>query len=143
MDKIHDPYQSVPPSQFSEALGKVDPGSYLRVQIAGEDDFGDPMTTFRLIPVPGGDTGEERMENLGLELYVDGDRAFVDMVAFGSLAADIGFDFDQEIIEISAPVDRWAKEWMWIPGFLLFGLIYMMQKRRREKQEQSLQSATA
>lgn len=83
------------------------------------------------------------MENLGFELFVDGDRAFVDMVAFGSLASDLGFDFDQEIIEVSAPVDRWAKEWMWIPGFLLFGLVYWLQKRRRDRQSESVQSAVA
>lgn len=133
MDKIHDPYQTVPPTEFSEALMQVDQGSYLRVQIAGEDDYGDPMLTYRLIPVPGGQTADERMQNLGLELYVDGDRAFVDMVEFASLAADIGFDFDQEIVEVSAPVDRWAKEWIWIPGFMLFGLIYWLQKRRHDR----------
>ncbi|WP_416137834.1 TRAP transporter permease [Halomonas sp. HK25] len=132
MDMVHDPYQQVPPSQFAQALGDVEEGSNLRVQIAGEDAFGDPLTTYVLVPVPGGDSAEERMENLGMELYVDGDQAMVDFVEFGSLAADIGFDFDQEIIEVSAPVDRWAKEWMWIPGFLVFGLVVMLQRRRRE-----------
>jgi len=132
MDQLHDPYQQVPPAQFAQTLGDVDEGSNLRVQIAGEDAFGDPMTTYVLVPVPGGDSVEERMENLGLELYIDGDQAMVDFVEFGSLAADLGFDFDQEIIEVSAPVDRWAKEWMWIPGFLVFGLVVMLQRRRRE-----------
>lgn len=132
MDKIHDPYESVPPSQFAQALGDVEDGSNLRVQIAGEDAFGDPMTTYVLVPVPRGDTGEERMERLGMELWVDGDQATVDFVEFGSLAADLGFDFDQEILEVLAPVDRWAKEWMWIPGFLVFGLVVMLQRRRRE-----------
>lgn len=132
MDKIHDPYESVPPSQFVQALGDVEDGSNLRVQIAGEDAFGDPMTTYVLVPVPRGDTGEERMERLGMELWVDGDQATVDFVEFGSLAADLGFDFDQEILEVLAPVDRWAKEWMWIPGFLVFGLVVMLQRRRRE-----------
>lgn len=143
MDKIHDPYQTVPPAEFSEALMRVDPGSNLRVQIAGEDDFGDPMLTYRLIPVPGGQTADERMQNLGLELYVDGDRAFVDMVEFASLAADIGFDFDQEIVEVSAPVDRWAKEWIWIPGFMLFSLIYWLQKRRNDRKGVVGQAVTA
>src|SRR5690554_6811018 len=92
----------------------------------------DLITTYFLVPVPRGETGEERMERLGLELWVDGDRTIVDMVEFGSLAADIGFDFDQEIIEVLAPVDRWAKELMWIPGFLLFGLVVLLQRRRKQ-----------
>nr|WP_163502316.1 TRAP transporter permease [Halomonas socia] len=132
MDIIHDPYQSVPPAQLEQALDGIEDGSNIRVQIAGEDGFGDPMTTYLLVPVPSGDSGAERLENLGLELYVDGDQAIVDFVEFGSLADDIGFDFDQEILEILAPVDRWAKEWMWIPGFLLFGLVVVLQRRRRE-----------
>ncbi len=134
MDRIHDPYESIPPAQFAEALGEVEDGSQLRVQIAGEDAFGDPMTTYVLVPVPRGDSAEERMERLGMDLWIDGDQATVDFVQFGSLAADLGFDFDQEIIEVLAPVDRWAKEWMWIPGFLLFGLVLLLQQRRRGRE---------
>ncbi|SDL29442.1 TRAP transporter, 4TM/12TM fusion protein [Franzmannia pantelleriensis] len=141
MDIIHDPYQSVPPAQLEQALDGIEDGSNIRVHIAGEDAFGDPMTTYLLVPVPSGDSGAERLENLGLELYVDGDQAIVDFVEFGSLADDIGFDFDQEILEILAPVDRWAKEWMWIPGFLLFGLVVLLQRRRREPT--SAQTASA
>ncbi|QJQ95842.1 MULTISPECIES: TRAP transporter permease [Halomonadaceae] len=132
MDQIHDPYESIPPAQLEQALDGIEDGSNIRVQIAGEDAFGDPMTTYLLVPVPRGETGAERLENLGLELFVDGDQAIVDFVQFGSLAEQVGFDFDQEIIEILAPVDRWAKEWMWIPGFLLFGLVVMLQRGRRE-----------
>lgn len=132
MDKIHDPYEAVPPSQFAQALGEVEDGSNLRVQIAGEDAFGDPMTTYILVPVPRGDTPEERMERLGMELWVDGDQTLVDFVQFGGLAQDLGFDFDQEILEVLAPTDRWAKEWMWIPGFLVFGLVVLLQRRRRD-----------
>ncbi|PMR73268.1 TRAP transporter permease [Billgrantia endophytica] len=133
MDRIHDPYESVPPSEFAQALSEVDDGSQLRVRIAGEDAFGDSMTTYLLVPVPRGDTAEERMERLGMELWVDGDQTLVDFVEFGSLAADLGFDFDQEIIEVLAPVDRWAREWMWIPGFLVFGLVVLLQRRRRHQ----------
>jgi TRAP transporter 4TM/12TM fusion protein len=142
MDKIHDPYESVPPAQFAEALGRVDDGSNLRVQIAGEDDFGAPMTTYMLVPVPRGETGEERMANLGIELYEDGDQTLVDFVEFGSQAAELGFDFDQEILEVLAPVDRWTKEWMWLPALGIFGLVVVMQRRRR-RHEQSNEVAAA
>ncbi|MFI0472442.1 TRAP transporter permease [Halomonas sp. HMF6819] len=135
MDRLHDPYASIPPAQFAEALERVDEGSNLRIQIAGEDAFGAPLTTYMLIPVPDGETGEERMENLGLELYTDGDQTLVDMVEFGSPAADLGLDFDQEIIEVLAPVDRWTKEWMWLPALGLFALVVLLQRGRRRKDE--------
>ncbi|MGR2741058.1 TRAP transporter permease [Billgrantia sp. Q4P2] len=141
MDRIHDPYESIPPAEFAQALVAVDDGSQLRVQISGEDAFGDSMTTYILVPVPRGDTAEERMERLGMELWVEGDEATVDLVEFGSLAADLGFDFDQQIIEVMAPVDRWAKEWMWIPGFLVFGLVVLLQRRRRQQQPSTAHAA--
>ena len=132
MDMIHDPYESIPPAQFVEALGGVDEDSTLRLQIAGLDDYGDPMTTYMTLPVPEGETGQERLDNLGMELFIEDGTAIVDMVTYGSQAAELGFDFDQEIIEVLAPVDRWTKELMWIPAFLLFGLIVLMQRRRRD-----------
>ena len=142
MDKIHDPYESVPPAQFADALERVEDGSNLRVRIAGEDDFGAPMSTYVLVPVPSGETGEERLENLGIELYVDGDQTLVDFVQFGSPAAELGFDFDQEITEVLAPVNRWTKEWMWIPALALFGLVVLMQRRRRRLESDDI-TATA
>ncbi|NYT72332.1 TRAP transporter permease [Halomonas sp. QX-2] len=135
MDMIHDPYESIPPAQFVEALGDVDEDSTLRLQIAGLDDYGDPMTTYMTLPVPEGETGQERLDNLGMELFIEGGTATVDMVTYGSQAAELGFDFDQEIIEVLAPVDRWTKELMWIPAFLVFGLIVLMQRRRRDNMQ--------
>jgi TRAP transporter 4TM/12TM fusion protein len=132
MDMIHDPYESVPSAQFVEALGGADEDSTLRLQIAGLDAYGDRMTTYMTLPVPDGETGEERLDNLGMELRIENDTAIVDMVAYGSQASNLGFDFDQEIIEVLAPVDRWTKELMWIPAFFIFGLIVLMQRRRRD-----------
>ncbi|WP_442487531.1 TRAP transporter permease [Halomonas litopenaei] len=131
MDIIHDPYRSVPPSEFVEAYGNVDEDSTLRLQVKGEDAFGDPLTTYMTLPVAEGETGEDRLLNLGLELIVEDGRAIVDMVTYGSQASDLGFDFDQEIVEIQAPVGRWPKELMWIPALLLFALVVLAQRRRR------------
>nr|WP_290696991.1 TRAP transporter permease [Halomonas sp. UBA3074] len=143
MDMIHDPYESIPPAQFVEALGDVDEDSTLRLQIAGLDDYGDPMSTYMTLPVPEGETGQERLDNLGMELFIEDDTAIVDMVTYGSQAAELGFDFDQEIIEVLAPVNRWTKEIMWIPAFLIFGLIVVMQRRRRDKQLADESTASA
>ncbi|MGL5462653.1 MAG: DUF3394 domain-containing protein, partial [Aeromonas veronii] len=45
----------------------------------------------------------------------------------------MGLEFDQEILTVKAPTERWTKEWMWIPGFLLFGAIVWLQRRRSVK----------
>ncbi|ALM53483.1 TRAP transporter permease [Halomonas huangheensis] len=134
MDKIHDPYRSIPPSQFEQALGDVERDSNLRVQISGLDAFGKPLTTWMTMPIPEGETGEERFLNLGMELVERDGKTIVDLVTYGSEAQKLGFDFDQEIVTVLAPVDSWRKEFMWFPALLVFGLVVLMQRRRRARQ---------
>lgn len=132
MDMVQDPYRDVAPAQFEQALGNADEGSNLRVRIEGLDAYGSPTSFVMLVPVLEGDTGAERMENLGLMLMEDEGRTLVDMTTFGSTAQDLGFEFDQEIVSVQAPVGGWAKEWMWIPGLAVFVLVVLMQRRRRD-----------
>ncbi|MCQ4347978.1 TRAP transporter permease [Pseudomonas stutzeri] len=131
MDLIHDPYRDVPPAQLVEALGEVEADSSLRLRIRGEDALGDPRTFSLLLPVPDGDSGAERLTKLGIQLYAQDGRTLIDNVAFGSPAADLGLEFDQEILAVRAPTDRWLKELMWIPGFALLALVWLLQRRRR------------
>ena len=130
MDMLHDPYQEVPPAELAQALDGVEDGSSLRLQVLGENAVGDPREFTVLLPVPDGASGQERLEKLGLNLYEEGDKVLVDSVTFGSMAADAGLEFDQQILSVRAPTDRWMKELMWIPGFLLFGLVVLLQRRR-------------
>ncbi|MFV3384502.1 TRAP transporter permease [Pseudomonas sp. NY15364] len=130
MDMLHDPYQEVPPAELAQALDGVEDGSSLRLRILGENAVGDSREFTVLLPVPDGASGQARLEKLGLNLYEEGDKVLVDSVTFGSIAADAGLEFDQQILSVRAPTDRWIKELMWIPGFLLFGLVVLLQRRR-------------
>lgn len=131
MDMLHDPYQEVPPAELAQALDGVEDGSSLRLRILGENAVGDSREFTVLLPVPDGASGQARLEKLGLNLYEEGDKVLVDSVTFGSIAADAGLEFDQQILNVRAPTDRWMKELMWIPGFLLFGLVVLLQRRRK------------
>ncbi len=130
MDLAHDPYRQTPPAQLAQTMGEVEAESPLRVRVMGEDAVGKPRQFTLLVPVPEGTTGEERLANLGLTLYEQDGKTLIDSVAFGSPAAAMGLEFDQEILAVKAPTDRWRKELMWIPGFLLFGAIIWLQRRR-------------
>jgi len=138
MDLAHDPYRDIPPTELAQALGSVDENSQLRLRIRGEDAVGDAREFALLLPVPSGDSGEERLDKLGLMTYEEDGRVLIDSVAFGSPAADAGLEFDQEILVVRAPTDRWAKEWMWLPGLLVFGLVVWLQRRRAGKQARDL-----
>ena len=131
MDMLHDPYRAVPPAELARALGEVEADSNLRLRIQGEDALGDPRTFTVLLPVPAGTTGEERLGKLGLQLYEQDGKTLIDNVAFGSPAADLGLEFDQQILDVRAPTARWPKELIWLPAFALFGLVWLLQDRRR------------
>ncbi|MCQ4264025.1 C4-dicarboxylate ABC transporter [Stutzerimonas stutzeri] len=133
MDIIHDPYQEIPPAQLVEALGSVDEDSQLRMRVRGEDAVGDSREFVLLLAIPDGASGEEKLAKIGLMTYEDDGKLLVDSVTFGSPAAEAGLEFDQQILSVRAPVDRWPKELMWAPGFLLFGLIVWLQRRRKQR----------
>ncbi|MCX9133358.1 TRAP transporter permease [Aeromonas veronii] len=133
MDMVHDPYRETPPAQLAQTMGEVEAESTLRLRILGEDAVGKQRKFTLLVAVPDGANGEERLANLGLSLYEQDGKTLIDNVAFGSPAATMGLEFDQEILTVKAPTERWTKEWMWIPGFLLFGAIVWLQRRRSVK----------
>ncbi|WP_303845929.1 TRAP transporter permease [Aeromonas sobria] len=133
MDMVHDPYRVTPPAELAKTMGEVEAESTLRLRILGEDGVGKPRKFTLLVAVPDGADGEERLANLGLSLYEQDGKTLIDSIAFGSPAATMGLEFDQEILTVKAPTDRWRKELMWIPGFLLFGAIVWLQRRRSVK----------
>ncbi len=133
MDIIHDPYRDIEPAALVETLERVEEDSQLRLRVLGEDDVGDPREFVVLLAIPDGESGEEKLEKIGLMTYEDDGKVLIDSVTFGSPAAEAGLEFDQQILRVRAPTDRWPKEFMWIPGLLLFGLIVWMQRRRQRR----------
>ena len=133
MDLVHDPYRDIPPSELVQALDRVDPDSQLRLRIRGEDAVGDPLEFSLLLAIPDGESGAQKLEKLGLMTYEQDGKVLIDSVTFGSPAAEAGLEFDQEILRVRAPTERLPKEWMWIPGLLLFGLVIWLQRRRRPR----------
>ncbi|WP_339463708.1 TRAP transporter permease [Pseudomonas sp. EA_105y_Pfl2_R69] len=140
MDIAHDPYRDIPPAQLAQALGEVEAGSQLRLRIRGEDAVGDPREFALLLPVPDGETGAARLEKLGMQTYEEDGKLLIDSVSFGSPAAEAGLEFDQQILKVLAPTERWTKELMWLPGFLLFGLVVWLQRRRRVPEVKTVQA---
>lgn len=131
MDRLHDPYREVTPAELARVLGEVEPGSNLRLRIQGENALGDPRQFTVLLPVPEGEDGEQRLARLGLELDQQEGRTLIDQVGFASPAAELGLEFDQQILAVRAPTDRWAKELIWLPALALFALVWQLQRRRR------------
>ncbi|OLO09476.1 C4-dicarboxylate ABC transporter [Salinicola sp. MH3R3-1] len=132
MDMVDAPYEEVPPAQFEKALGEIGPDGHLMTRIDGLDAYGSPTSFVIQVPATEGDTGAERLSSLGLHLMQEDGKTLVDMTDFDSQAEKLGFDFDQQIVSVRIPTSQMPKELMWIPGLLLFGLVVLLQRRRRE-----------
>jgi TRAP transporter 4TM/12TM fusion protein len=130
MDMISPPYDILPPSQIEEAVMTTQPGELLRLRIDGLNDLGDPISFVALLPVSEGTTADERLEAAGLQLSLQGDQVIVDNATFGSPAQRAGFDWDQEITQVLAPLPQPSKYWIFLPAFLLLGGIALLQRRR-------------
>ncbi|MBP4034649.1 TRAP transporter permease [Aeromonas caviae] len=130
MDLLHDPYRDTAPAELVQTMGQVEAESTLRLRMEGEDAVGKLRRFTVLLPVPSGVTGEDRLAKLGIQTYEQDGKILIDTVTFGSQAADLGLEMDQQILSVKAPTERWPKELMWLPGFLLFGAVVWLQRRR-------------
>ena len=139
MDYVVPPYDERAGTELVNAMAEVDPGTELRILVAGHNDVGDPVTLTMLMVVGEGESGAERLKNYGLELLTqdDGSR-MVDGIGFDSPAEKAGFDWDQIIIDVGVPVVGPAKQWFFIPALLLLAFIIRRQCKRRDESEQSL-----
>ncbi len=130
MDLLHDPYRDTTPAELVQTMGQVEAESTLRLRMEGEDAVGKLRRFTVLLPVPEGASGEDRLAKLGIQTYEQDGKILIDTVTFGSQAADLGLEMDQQILSVKAPTERWPKELMWLPGFLLFGAVVWLQRRR-------------
>ncbi|WP_270663689.1 MULTISPECIES: TRAP transporter permease [unclassified Aeromonas] len=130
MDLLHDPYRDTAPAELVQTIGQVEAESTLRLRMEGEDAVGKLRRFTVLLPVHSGVSGEDRLAKLGIQTYEQDGKILIDTVTFGSQAADLGLEMDQQILSVKAPTERWPKELMWLPGFLLFGAVVWLQRRR-------------
>ena len=130
MDLLHDPYRDTAPAELVQTIGQVEAESTLRLRMEGEDAVGKLRRFTVLLLVPSGVSGEDRLAKLGIQTYEQDGKILIDTVTFGSQAADLGLEMDQQILSVKAPTERWPKELMWLPGFLLFGAVVWLQRRR-------------
>jgi len=133
MDYVYPPYAETDPAKIVESIANVDPGKKMRAIVNALDDVGDPVTLTMIINVSDHATGEERLEDYGLEILETDGKMMVENAAFDSKAQASGFDFDQEIIKVLVPIYQPPKQLLFIPALLLFGLIYWLQNGRRSK----------
>jgi len=133
LDLIVPPYETLAASKVYEVAEAMPEGDNMRVVFEYEN-FDNGKIETRTVELPMGPpaSGEERLQEIGLELLADGDRLIVDNVGFGSWAEEQKIDFDWAILSVSREADRIMKEVFYIPALLFLALVIMLQRRRTD-----------
>jgi TRAP transporter 4TM/12TM fusion protein len=133
-DKVYPPLLEKPAAELAAIVADMDPGSQVRIMVAGETFHGDPYQKTLMLPVGDEESGEARIQGIGFSTREEESRVIVDTVSFGSNAEKAGIDFDQEIVSVQLDAPRPPKQLLFIPAVLLFGLVWRMQRGRQKKE---------
>jgi hypothetical protein len=133
MDMVSPPYHEVPALSVVQESGSASPGTEIRLQIAGEDDFGNPKVFFAPLELGAGEDGKARLGATGIEVIQQDNTLIIDAVAFGSPAQKAGLKFDQKILSARIAADQPPKQLAWVIGFILLVGVVLLQRRRRLK----------
>ncbi|MGB8434080.1 MAG: TRAP transporter permease [Burkholderiales bacterium] len=133
MDMITPPYHEVPAASVVQESGSASPGTEIRLQIAGEDDFGNPKVFFVPLELGAGEDGKARLGATGIEVIQQDKTLIIDAVAFGSPAQKAGLKFDQKILSARIAADQPPKQLAWVIGFILLVGVVLLQRQRRLK----------
>ena len=137
MDMMYPPYEEIPPTELTRLVEEAPRNGNLRVWVEGMNLEGQDISKGVLLPL-GDKAGKasERLGAMGLTVMTLGDQVQVGAVRFGSQAEKLGLEQGFTISAIEIPSgERPAKEWMFIPAFILLGLVYAMQKPRQRRAE--------
>ena len=140
LDRVDPPYNNVTPDKIYEVVGQATPTGVLTMVVQGPDfDTGEITSTTILVPMSDREEAVARLEDAGLNVLVEDGRAIIEEPFPGTpFFETIGKAFDYygddpvEVQAIKTPKDRMPKEVFYIPALILFGIIYLIQRRRRD-----------
>ena len=135
-DMIHPRFDVSPPVAIAQVAAGQEDDAALRLRTSGETIDGRTRTTTVRLPLgERAADGETRLANAGLFTRTEGQRVFIDRLAFDTPAAqlreDFGVDFDWEILQVETAAARPPKQLVYIPALLLLGIVGYVQLRRR------------
>jgi len=131
MDMVHPAFDEVKGEQMTQVITEAPSNTSKRAWIEGMNLNGDEIRKGVLLPL--GEPGDvkTRLGTSGLSVMADGDELMVVGVKFGSQAEKLGIEQSFRITSMEVAADRPAKEWLYVPAFVLLGLVVWLQRRRR------------
>ncbi|OXS16361.1 C4-dicarboxylate ABC transporter [Zobellella denitrificans] len=135
-DRLYPPMAEYDGAEWRQVVADLGPTESIIIQLGGTNLFGEEVNKVVKLRFDASRSGaEERLASTGISaVRVEGDKAVIERVDFGSQAERLGVDFDLEIVALQRPADRPSKEWMFLPALALAGLVAWRQRRRQARE---------
>ncbi|QLB20623.1 C4-dicarboxylate ABC transporter [Vespertiliibacter pulmonis] len=141
MEPISPTLRHIEPAQLVQELEHTEVGENLMLKISGINPYGKQVEFYSQLPIPEGNTGEDRLKALGLTLLNTNEtiefngqpspKILIDNVEIDSPAAKAGLSWDQVLLEVDLPRESIPKELMFFPALLLvFGVVWNQRRRK-------------
>jgi len=133
LNQITDQFEVADVTRIVEFAAEQPDGANIRLRVEGENFSGELVNKVVLLPLgPKTADGESRLyDGAGLAIAIEDGKAVVSDMRFDGPAQKWSMDYGWVIQELQIPQERMAKEWFYIPAYLLLALIIMLQLRRR------------
>jgi hypothetical protein len=133
LDQFYAPFVTLPASQLTASVDQTPVGHPLHLLVNSLDYKGDEVQKLVRIDLGPGKSASERLIGGGLHLNALGDSVTVGSVRLGSQAAKFGLQFGDTVTGVKMPAVRPSRYWFTLPGFLLLGFVFWLQRRRRAR----------
>ena len=139
LDRVDPPYEDIEPTRIYEVVEATPTDGILTMVVEGPDfDTGEKASTTILVPTGNRQEATKRLESAGLTVVVEDGLARIEEPFPGTpYFESIGKSFDYYVDEpvrvatIRKEKDRLPKEVFYIPALLVLGLVYLVQRRRK------------
>ena len=141
LDRVDPPYEDIEPNLIYEVVDATPTDGVLTMIVEGPDfDTGEMASTTILVPTGSRQEAAKRLESAGLTVVVEDGLARIEEPFPGTpYFESIGKSFDYYVDEpvqvatIRKEKDRIPKEVFYLPAVLVLGVVYLSQRRRRNR----------
>ena len=131
LDQFEPPFVVQSADKVLAAADATPKDGALRLRFETERRSGEEVTRTVRLTLGTGATGLDRIRATGLTLAQDDGKLVARAVRLGSQAAKLGIKQGDEVVGLLAPAQRTSPHWFVIPAALLYGLVLLLQWRRK------------
>ncbi|WP_392386679.1 TRAP transporter permease [Marinomonas primoryensis] len=134
LDQVTPPFEHFQGTQMAQYIDQHPDLTNLRMSVQGESLKGRWIEKTINLPITQQGNASTRLyEGAGLKTRLENNKVYIDNLLFGGVAEQQKLDFDWEITGFNIENQRPAKEWFFVPAFLLALWVARRQKKRLVK----------